>query len=118
MPDPNPPKADVKVMFEGLMVLCHNEEKDQCEIGILSTPRAIETCHQLTIKVTKTSPAGGSVLFDTTLAPNLSRWLNRFELDATGSAKSGVSFRRRGQGPISRIASPPPDDDFRWVVDF
>lgn len=115
---PTPPKADVKVMFEGLMALSHNKKEDQCEIGILSTPKAIETCHQLMIRVTKTSPAGASVLFDTALTAALSPQLSLFELDATSPANPGVSFRRHRQGPINRLTSPPPDDDFRWVVDL
>lgn len=112
MPDPQA-TAKVTLVFDGLLVLCHNKTANQCEIGVLSTIAG----HQLQIGAEVTAATGETqILPALTINPWLARGFGAVELDVYNPVKKGVSFRQHA-GELDRLADDKADD-FRWVVDL
>ena len=112
MPDPQSP-TKLTLIFDGLLVLCHNKRLNQCEIGVLSTVAG----HQLQIGAEITAATGEKqILPALTLTPWLARGFGTVELDVYNPPKRGVSFRQY-EGDLDRFADNK-SDDFRWIVDL
>jgi hypothetical protein len=109
-----------KLLFDGLLVLAFNKNKNLCEFGVVNAPD-----HVLRIEVVKVDPNRGPIEL-----PNISRYLpskGNIRIDSPNSAKThGVQFFndldrpfRRHIGKVADMVDDTVDaQDFRWLVDL
>jgi hypothetical protein len=101
-----------KLLFDGLLVLAVNKNKNLCEFGVVKAPD-----HVLRIKVDKVDADR-----DRTSLPNISRDLpseGDIRIDAPKNAKDyGVQFFGDLKRPFLRLIGEDDPQDFRWLVDL
>lgn len=116
------PVPKLKITFDGLLAICHNQQQNHAEVGILSTvPR-----HQVTITITKSpvsEPAPeqeSEQVFSATFSQPFIRLFETLELNVRNPGNPGISFRK-AETPLDRHVADqadPAPDDFRWVIDL
>lgn len=116
------PVPKLKITFDGLLAVCHNQQQNHAEVGILSTvPR-----HQVTITVTKSAVPGlapepePEPVFSATFSHPFIRLFETLELNVSNPGNPGISFRK-AETPLNRHVADnadPAPDDFRWVIDL
>jgi hypothetical protein len=96
----------IRLLFDGLMTICFDSKKSQCQIGV---PRAASN-HELTIKVEKTF-AGETKTITT---------LKGFDTEAIAFALPAgeVGIQTFQKGDFSGDFAKDDPRDFRWVVDL
>lgn len=112
----------INIMFRGLLVLNKHQVDGNAsmEIGILVVPHEHEHGHehdraQLHTPRIMTFRNG---VREETMVLNLDRPPNVWKLVVDDPVSQGITLRQHGEGPIDRMASTTPDDDFRWFINL
>lgn len=101
----------IRIVFRGLLVLNqHQVNGHNCmEVGILDEPHH----HVPRIMTFRNEVREETALLDMNTGPVL--W--RLVMDDP-TATMGIILRQYGTGPIDRMDSSTPDDDFRWIINL
>jgi hypothetical protein len=117
-------------MFRGLLVLNKHQVdgNPSMEIGILSVPEEHEEdhehehehahAHDRAQQHTPRIMTFRNGVREETMVLNLKRPPNVWKLVVDDPVSQGITLRQHGEGPIDRMASTTPDDDFRWFINL
>lgn len=100
----------INIVFRGLLVLNKDQVsgRDSMEIGILDEPHH----HTPRIMTFRNGVREETVLLDMNTPPVL------WKLMVDNPSTTGITLRQHGSGPINRMDTSTPEDDFRWVINL
>ncbi|HEX2269768.1 MAG TPA: hypothetical protein VHH35_09545 [Pyrinomonadaceae bacterium] len=100
----------ISIVFRGLLVLNeHLANGHKCmEIGILNEPQL----HKPRIMTFRNGVREDTFLLDMSNGPVL------WKLEVDNPVTPGTTLRQHGTGPINRMDTSTPDDDFRWILNL
>jgi hypothetical protein len=113
----------INIMFRGLLVLNKTQVdgKASMEVGILAVPEPEHEHEHKADPENKHTPrimTFRNGVREETMVLDLARKPNVWKLVVDDPVSQGITLRQHGEGPLNRMTSDTPDDDFRWIINL